>query len=214
MDSQDKSISGPSGSDAETETTETTETTRTASWTPVIALGVAALVCAIAAGIFFQQRASAEDGADGRVSAEVLDAVGLSAGDGDNSAFLDAAETQRVAAAAQIIVTTVFSYDYTNIDTHADRVQQLVTPEMFAQYESTSPPTSEMVKQAQTTTVGTVPEGALGVRSIIGDTAEVDVVLAAMGDNGGVPTFPAKLPLRLTLQQVDGQWIASAITPL
>lgn len=188
--------------------------TRAASWTPVIAVGVAALVCAAAAGFFFWQRGAAQAAPDGRVSAEVLDAVGLAAGDDANTAHLDAAETQRVAAAAQNIVTTVFSYDHTNIDTHADRVRALVTAEMFAQYEGTSPPTAEMVKQAQTTTVGVIPEGALGVRSITGETAEVDVVLAAMGDNAGVPTFPAKLPLRLTLEKVDGQWIASSIRPL
>ena len=182
-----------------------------AGWRLVVIVGIAALLCAVAAGAFFMQRAKAEERASGAADIAMSGAVGAAASAESNTAFLDAEETERVMAAARNIVTTVYSYNYDNIDGHADRIKPFMTVGMFEQYQELAPPNGEIVKQAKTTVQAAIPESGVGVVSLTGDDAVVDLLMAVEGDNDGVALLAAQVPLRLALQKVDGHWIAADI---
>lgn len=187
------------------------------SWLLVAMLGLAAVLCGVAAWVFFT--AAANDKSAPSTQLEGLDLsapieVGDVAASQDNAAFVDVEETQRVSVAANEILTTIYTYDYDSIDGHADRIEALMTPAMFEEYQKVEPPNSEIVKQAKTTVQAAIPEAGVGVVSITGDTAIVEALLRIQGDNDGEPILNAQSPMRMLLQKVDGKWIAAHIQQL
>lgn len=188
-----------------------------ASWLLIAFLGLAAVLFGAAAWLFFTFASSDDSAAGTQIEGLNLSApieVGDAAASQDNTAFVDVDETQRVSAAARDILTTVYTYDHNSIDGHADRIEALMTPAMFAQYQQVQPPNAEIVKQAKTTVQAAIPEVGVGVVSITGDTAIVEALLRVEGDNDGTPILNAQSPMRMLLQKVDGDWIAANIQQL
>lgn len=214
MDSQDKGnavdLGKPTSEEAVTETPESqapepeaepaAPAARLGGWLPVVVMGVAAVLCLALAAVFFVQRDNAADDASGGAAA--------------NSAYADTAETAAVSAAARDILSMIYTYGYDNIDGLAARIKPLMTDKMFGQYEGTSPPSSEMIKQAKTQVTAVIGDASVGVVSVTGDTAVAEVLLGIEGTNDGVAISKAQVPVRLTLQKVGGKWIASDIQPI
>ncbi|WP_024796096.1 hypothetical protein [Tomitella biformata] len=203
MGSLEKNAAEPAAQDDGAAATEpaTTAPAEVEGWRRVIVVGIAAALCAVLAGVFFVQRNSAADDA-------------ASAHSEVNTAFVDGVATAGVATAARDIITTIYTYDYNTIDGHSDRIRPLMTSGMFDEYQSMSPPNSEIIKQAKTSVSAAIDELGVGVVSITGDTAVAEVLLGIEGNNDGADIASAKMPLRVTLNKVDGQWIASEINPI
>lgn len=172
-----------------------------AGWRRVAIVGIAAVLCAVLAGVFFVQRDNTAAKAD-------------VANSETNMAFIDGQETGEVAMAARDIVTQIYTYDYNSIDGHSEGIRSLMTPGMYDEYQSMSPPNVEIIQQAKTTVVAVIDDLGVGVVALNGDNAVVDVVLGVQGDNDGADVSAATMPLRLKLERADGQWIASKIQPL
>ena len=188
-----------------------------ASWLLIALLGLAAVLLGAAAWLFFTFASSDDSAASTQIEGLDLSApieVGDVAASQDNAAFVDVEETQRVSVAANEILTTIYTYDYDSIDGHADRIEALMTPAMFEEYQKVEPPNSEIVKQAKTTVQAAIPEAGVGVVSITGDTAIVEALLRIQGDNDGEPILNAQSPMRMLLQKVDDKWIAAHIQQL
>lgn len=173
-----------------------------ANWAPVVRVGIAAVVAVVLAVVFFVLRANAADDNASGSGSEL------------NTAFADGPETAAVSAAARDILTSIYSYGYGDIDGLAGRIRPLMTDQMFAEYESTSPPSAEMIKQAKTQVAAVIGDASVGVVSVTGDTAVAEVLLGVEGTNDGAAISKALLPVRLTLEKVDGKWIASGIQPM
>lgn len=171
-------------------------------------LATVAVIGAVLAGVFFW-RASAASG-----DTLPLSSSRLVYEDGDNRAYLDNAETEEVAAATAEIVELLYSYDYTDVDGHADRIRSLVNDEVFGEYEANAEVNREVSTQARTVTTAEVIDGGLGVQTLSGDEAVVTAIIDVQGTVDGEPFANMSSPLQMTLNRIDGEWIAVELAQL
>jgi Mce-associated membrane protein len=137
--------------------------------------------------------------------------VGTAAGSG-NTALVDTAATDEVAAAAVDVLQKTYSYSFSTIDADLTAATDLMTPEMASKIEATRATTVSAVTQAKTTSKAQVT--ADGVKLLQGDRAEVVAFVVVTSDNAGTALAPVPLRFTAQLQRVDGTWKLADLTPL
>jgi Mce-associated membrane protein len=129
-----------------------------------------------------------------------------------NTALVDTAATDEVAAAAVDVLQKTYSYSYSTIDADLTAATDLMTPDMAAKIAATRATTVSAVTQAKTTSKAQVT--ADGVKLLQGDRAEVVAFVVVTSDNAGTALAPVPLRFTAQLQRVDGAWKLSDLTPL
>jgi Mce-associated membrane protein len=100
-----------------------------------------------------------------------------------------------------INLTTI---DWQHADTDVERILNSATGTFFDDFSKRSQPFIDVVKQAQSTSVGTVTEA--GVESVTGDSAQVLVAVSVKTSNIGAPEqMPRSWRMRINVQRVGDQ---------
>jgi Mce-associated membrane protein len=100
-----------------------------------------------------------------------------------------------------INLTTI---DWRHADTDVERVLNSATGTFFDDFSKRSQPFIDVVKQAQSTSVGTVTEA--GVESVTGDSAQVLVAVSVKTSNIGAPEqMPRSWRMRINVQRVGDE---------
>src|SRR5699024_5591972 len=134
--------------------------------------------------------------------------------DTDNRAYLDADATAEVSEAATEIVEMLLSLDYADFDAHTEQVRARVDDEMFEEFELTAEVSREVNTQARTVTTAEVFDRGVGVRTLDGDTAVVTLIVDVQGTVDGEPLANMSSPVQMTLNRIDGEWIAVELAQL
>ena len=136
---------------------------------------------------------------------------GVSATTGGNTAFVDAAATSEVTAAAINAVQKTYSYTFTTISSDLTAATDLMTPDMASKHQANIATIKDAVTQAKTTSKAQVT--ANGVRTLQGDRAEVVAFVVVTSDNGGTALAPVPLRFTAQMQRVEGTWKLSGLVP-
>jgi Mce-associated membrane protein len=100
-----------------------------------------------------------------------------------------------------INLTTI---DWQHADTDVQRILSSATGTFFEDFSKRSRPFIDVVKQAQSTSAGTVTEA--GVESVTGDSAQVLVAVSVKMSNIGAPEQePRFWRMRINVQRVGGE---------
>jgi Mce-associated membrane protein len=100
-----------------------------------------------------------------------------------------------------INLTTI---DWQHADTDVERILNSATGTFFDDFSKRSQPFIDVVKQAQSTSVGTVTEA--GVESVTGDSAQVLVAVSVKTSNIGAPEqMPRSWRMRINVQRVGDE---------
>jgi Mce-associated membrane protein len=100
-----------------------------------------------------------------------------------------------------INLTTI---DWQHADTDVERILNSATGTFFDDFSKRSQPFIDVVKQAQSTSVGTVTEA--GVESVTGDSAQVLVAVSVKTSNIGAPEQkPRSWRMRINVQRVGDE---------
>lgn len=134
-----------------------------------------------------------------------------SVADGDNTALVDTAATDEVAAAAVDAIQKTYSYSFSTIASDLTAATDLMTPDMAAEHETNIATIQDAVTQAQTTSKAQVTSD--GVRTLQGDRAEVVAFVVVTSDNAGTALAPVPLRFTAQMQQLDGTWKPSGLVP-
>jgi Mce-associated membrane protein len=114
-----------------------------------------------------------------------------------------AAQAQFVAGAKQgaVNLTTI---DWQHADADVKRILDGATGQFSDEFSARSKPFAEVVKQAKSSSVGTVTEAAL--ESQDGDSAQVMVAMAVKTSTNGAPdTEPRAWRMRIAVQKLGGE---------
>lgn len=100
-----------------------------------------------------------------------------------------------------INLTTI---DWQRADTDVQRILKSATGSFFDDFSKRSQPFIDVVKQAQSTSVGTVTEA--GVESVTGDSAQILVAVSVKTSNIGAPEQkPRAWRMRINVQRVGDE---------
>ncbi|RRQ29675.1 hypothetical protein DK926_02070 [Rhodococcus sp. Eu-32] len=158
------------------------------SWTPVVAVGVAAVVFGAVAVV-----AALKPGADV-----------------DNSAWVDQNATSEVTAAATDALKTLYTYSDATIDEDFDKARAVLNPDMLAEFDRVADTTKSAVRQTQTATQADISD--IGVTRLEPDHAEIVALLNVSATQAGVAQGNAEGPIVVNMEKTDGKWILSAIS--
>jgi Mce-associated membrane protein len=110
------------------------------------------------------------------------------------------AQFLQVGRQAALNLTTI---DYTHVDADVKRILDSATGTFHDEFQSRSKPFIEVVRQAQSTTVGTITEA--GVQSESADQAQVLVAVTVKTSNAGIDQPQTRAwRMRIDLQQLAG----------
>lgn len=126
-----------------------------------------------------------------------------------NQAFIDAAATDQVKAAARTTLTTLYGYDAAHIDGWKDAADKVITGKMRQDFDKTADVTISGIKQTGVKT--DVSVDPIGVTQLQGDKAEVLVNLQVSSTKDGQSGDAARGPLVLRMVKVDGKWLGSDV---
>jgi Mce-associated membrane protein len=118
----------------------------------------------------------------------------------------DRAEAQRsvflqVGRQGAVNLTTI---DWENADADVQRILDSATGTFYDEFQQRAEPFVEVVKQAQSKSVGTVAEA--GLESVGDDEAQVLVAVTVQTTNAGAPEQqPRAWRMRISVQEVDGE---------
>lgn len=164
------------------------ETPARTSWTPVVAVGLAAVVFGAVAVV-----AALKPGADV-----------------DNSAWVDQNATSEVTAAATDALKTLYTYSDATIDEDFDKARAVLNPDMLAEFDRVADTTKSAVRQTQTATQADISD--IGVTRLEPDHAEIVALLNVSATQAGVAQGNAEGPIVVNMEKTDGKWILSAIS--
>jgi Mce-associated membrane protein len=100
-----------------------------------------------------------------------------------------------------INLTTI---DWQHADSDVQRILKSATGTFFDDFSKRSQPFIDVVKQAQSTSVGTVTEA--GVESVTGDSAQILVAVSVKTTNIGAPEQkPRAWRMRINVQRVGDE---------
>ncbi len=166
------------------------------------------VVFGVLAGVFFWRAGTGSD------EPLALSSSRQAYEDTDNRAYLDADATAEVSEAATEIVEMLLSLDYADFDAHTEQVRARVDDEMFEEFELTAEVSREVNTQARTVTTAEVFDRGVGVRTLDGDTAVVTLIVDVQGTVDGEPLANMSSPVQMTLNRIDGEWIAVELAQL
>ena len=150
------------------------------------------------------------------VAAAVLTAVGwrsaATSGPRSNEAFVDSAATAEVVGQVTNDMTTVYSYDYTNLPANEAAANAVITGKFATEFPRVFGPVKQLAPQEQAVLKSTVP--AAGVILLQGDRARLLMMIDQTGTRGAAKEATgATARLVVDAQKVDGRWKISEVTP-
>ncbi len=96
--------------------------------------------------------------------------------------------------------------DWQQADKDVQRILDSATGTFYDDFQKRAQPFVEVVKQAQSKSVGTIAEAGLGVRSISDDGAQVLVAVTVKTSNAGAPEqAPRAWRMRISVQKVGDE---------
>ena len=114
------------------------------------------------------------------------------------------AERSRFVQAARQGALNLTTLDWQHADSDVQRILDGATGEFYDDFARRSQPFIEVVKQARSTTIGTVTEA--GLESQTSDTAQVLVAVSVMTSNAGAPQQnPHEWRMRIVVQKIGDQ---------
>lgn len=119
-----------------------------------------------------------------------------------NRAHIDVAATEEVRDAAVTISETLFTYSYTDLETHEAEVADLATDEFAREH----PELLDLSHAEAEQTSLTSEAGDAAVRVLRNDHAEVMVFLDQESTSAGAGQRTHLAGFTMTLQHVDGDW--------
>ncbi|MDT7658383.1 MAG: Mce-associated rane protein [Pseudonocardiales bacterium] len=150
------------------------------------------------------------------VAAAVVAAVGwrsaATSGPRSNEAFVDSAATAEVVGQVTNDMTTVYSYDYTNLPANEAAANAVITGKFATEFPRVFGPVKQLAPQEQAVLKSTVP--AAGVILLQGDRARLLMMIDQTGTRGAAKEATgATARLVVDAQKVDGRWKISEVTP-
>lgn len=126
----------------------------------------------------------------------------------DNRAFIDQSETDQVLSQTRSAACAPFQYDYKTVDRWIDSTRDQFTGEALKQFEDNLKVTTEIIKQAQSSSECQVDQ--MGVESLQGDHASVIGTLIVSETSQG--NIKQSLPhIRYDVKREDGKWRINSI---
>jgi Mce-associated membrane protein len=109
-------------------------------------------------------------------------------------------------------VLNLTSVDWQQADTDVQRILDSSTGGFYDQFQKRAAPYTEVVKQAQSKSVGTIQKAGLESVSDAGDSAKVLVAVSIAASNAGAPDQPLRFwRMRVTVNEIDGQMKVSDV---
>lgn len=109
-------------------------------------------------------------------------------------------------------VLNLTSVDWQQAEADVQRILDSSTGGFYDQFQQRAAPYTEVVKQAQSKSVGTIQQAALESVSDTGDSAKVLVAVSIAASNAGAPEQPLRFwRMRVTVDEVDGQMKVSDV---
>lgn len=130
----------------------------------------------------------------------------------NNTAYVDAAATDQVKAAAANALKTLYAYDANEPNfaaNYKERVHAVLTGAMAAEFDKTSDVTIAGIQQTKTKTEAQVDP--VGVTNLHGDQAELLLYLNVSASKNGIAQESASGPLVVRMTKDRGSWKAADI---
>lgn len=109
-------------------------------------------------------------------------------------------------------VLNLTSVDWQQAEADVQRILDSSTGPFYDQFAKRATPYSEVVKQAKSTSIGTVQQAGLESVSDDGTSAKVLVAASIAASNAGAPEQPLRFwRMRVTVEQADGQMKVSDV---
>ncbi|MGL4304630.1 MAG: hypothetical protein ACRCSF_00605 [Mycobacteriaceae bacterium] len=124
--------------------------------------------------------------------------------DVSNTAYVDGARTEEVKAAAESAVQTLYGLNYNTVGEQLESALQVLTPKMQDELKKSIPTTITAYQQAKM--VVDVKALSVGLVSLEGDKAELQLVILVSGTNDGVAAPDNRGKVEMTMVRFDGKW--------